>query len=337
MTTDLKARLRRYGATLDNVTSTHPATDPRAANVADLELSNTGGRRSGRTTSLIAAAGLVAAASVAFVATIAQRDTPTPTSAPASQAGPARTTLAPVGATIPDAEAECQPAPPATAPPTIVPLDGTPRDPLGNPTTDAELASDPATFPTAPPTTANMTPTDVMSDAGLPATPPPLATATTIDFDDRSVVHVEFPPPLIPQKDLELLRIDACPRYVLSSAGMRLFVVTPDDTRTGVIVTAGDGYIAGWFDNAIIAGGFANIYRPEAPTFVAGVVPDDVVSIIVDGVEVPIVERAWLAVPSSTDASYTVVRSDGTTQKVELSTGQPQATTVPGSEPPSDE
>lgn len=335
MTTDLETRLRRYGTTLDNATSTHPATDrPAAANVADLELNNSGGRRSGRTTSLIAAAGLVAAASVAFVATIAQRDTPTPTPAPASQPGQVGTTLDPLGNTIPDAEAACQPAPPATAPPNIVPLDGTPRDPLGNPTTDAELASDPATLAPAPPTTANMTPTDVTSDAGAPATPPPLDAASTLD---RSVVHVESPPPLIPQKDLEFLRIDACPRYVLSSAGMRLFIVTPDDTRTGVIVTAGDGYIAGWFDNAIIAGGFANIYRPEAPTFVAGVVPDDVVSIIVDGVEVPIVERAWLAVPSSTDASYTVVRSDGTTQKVQLSTGQPQATTVPGSEPPSDE
>lgn len=321
MTTDLEARLRRYGTTLDNATSTDPTPAhgrDTATNVAEFKVSSTSVRPRRRTGSLIAAAGLVAAASVAFVATITERDTPTPTPtpAPASQPGSVGTTVAAVGNTMPVAETACQSTPPATAPPTVVPLDETAVDPLGIPATVAPFASDPATLATAPPTTANTTATDVTSNAGAPATPPPLDASSLLN---RSVVHVESPPPLIPQSDLDFLRIDACPRYVLTAQGMRLFIVTPDDTRTGIIVTTGDGYLASWFDNNTIGGGDAYLYRPEAPAVLAGIVSDDVTSIIVDGSEIPIVDHAWLAVPGSAVSTFTVVRADGTTQITDLS------------------
>jgi hypothetical protein len=204
------------------------------------------------------------------------------------------------------------------------PVTLTALDDQGNAIPDSETVANPAPPEAAPPTTATLDPRPAATTAPLDA-PTPLSS---------TVVRIDGNTPPLPQDVLDHLGIEAPARYVFSVQNMNLFVVTPYDTTTGMIIDTGDGYLTGWFDDETIAGGLAHISGNE-PRVVAGIVPDDVTNIIVNGINIPIVEHAWLASPGSTVSSFTVVRTDGTTQTVDLPTDTPPATTLPGSAPPS--
>lgn len=179
-------------------------------------------------------------------------------------------------------------------------------DAIGNTIPDTELTSDPD-----PPET-------VPSSTVLSTTPPTIT---------------------VPADVLEQLDAGVSARYLLSTQGMHLFVATPDDTISCVIVDSGDGYPAGCADDTTIANSeFVFVYgaNAESPTILAGIAPDDVTRVIVDGVDAAMAEHTWLAVSTATDITYTLVRSDGTTQTVQLGAAQFEPEhTVPGSTAPS--
>ena len=74
--------------------------------------------------------------------------------------------------------------------------------------------------------------------------------------------------------------------------------------------------------------------RPESPTVLAGVAPDDVTRVVVNGTDAAMVEHAWLVVSDVAVDSYTLVRSDGTSQTIDLNTTGPTMNTVAGSTTP---
>jgi hypothetical protein len=207
---------------------------------------------------------------------------------------------------------------------TNTPVTLTALDAQGNTIPDSELSTNPAAPATAPPTTVSFDPTSATSTIPLDA-PPPLSTST---------VYIDGSTPPLPQDVLDTLGIEAPVRYVFTAQDMRLYVVTPYDTRTGIVIDTGDGYIAGWFDDETVTSGLAYLSGTE-PHVVAGIAPDDVTNIIVNGTDIPVVEHAWLAIPDSTVTSFTIVRTDGTRQTVDLQNDASSATTVPASTPPS--
>jgi|JI10StandDraft_1071094.scaffolds.fasta_scaffold17765_3 hypothetical protein len=142
----------------------------------------------------------------------------------------------------------------------------------------------------------------------------------------------------IPSEVLDQIGAGDDARLVLTLDGVSLFVATPDDTTTCLIVDTGDGYPAGCSDNRIIAGGEywqLSRERPDSPNVLAGFAPDDVVRVIVNGADALMSQHAWMVVSDDAITSYTLVSDDGTTQTVELSPGSSvPANSVPGSTTP---
>lgn len=127
------------------------------------------------------------------------------------------------------------------------------------------------------------------------------------------------------------------PCFVVSVNGINLFLANPDSNSTCIIIDTGDGYPAGCTENTTIATGEywqLSRDRPESPTVLAGVAPDDVTRVVVNGTDAAMVEHAWLVVSDVAVDSYTLVRSDGTSQTIDLNTTGPTMNTVAGSTTP---
>ena len=141
----------------------------------------------------------------------------------------------------------------------------------------------------------------------------------------------------IPPGPLDSMVAGATPRVVVSFNGINLFLANPDSNSTCIIIDTGDGYPAGCTENTTIATGEywqLSRDRPESPTVLAGVAPDDVTRVVVNGTDAAMVEHAWLVVSDVAVDSYTLVRSDGTSQTIDLNTTGPTMNTVAGSTTP---
>ncbi len=144
----------------------------------------------------------------------------------------------------------------------------------------------------------------------------------------------------IPPGPLDSMVAGATPRFVLSVSGINLFLANPDSNSTCIIIDTGDGYPAGCTENSIIATGEywqLSRDRPESPTVLAGVAPSDVTRVVVNGTDAEMAEQAWLVVSDVEVDSYTLIRSDGTSQTIDLNATGPTPNTVPGSTTPSPE
>jgi len=141
----------------------------------------------------------------------------------------------------------------------------------------------------------------------------------------------------IPRGPLDSLVAGATPRFVLSVDGINLFLANPDSNSTCIIIDTGDGYPAGCTENNTIATGEywqLSRDRPESPSVLAGVAPDDVTRVVVNGTDAAIAEHAWLVVTDVAVDSYTLVHADGTSQTINLNASGPPTNTVPGSTTP---
>ncbi len=149
----------------------------------------------------------------------------------------------------------------------------------------------------------------------------------------------DTPTPSIPSGDLNFLVAGATPRHVLGLEGINLFLANPDSNSTCIIIDTGDGYPAGCTENTTIATGEywqLSHDRPDSPFVLAGVAPDDVTRVVVNGTDALMSNHAWLVVSNVSVDSYTLVHADGTSQTVDLNTSRPPVNTaVPGSTPQS--
>ena len=166
--------------------------------------------------------------------------------------------------------------------------------------------------------------------------PTPGGTATQPAQSQPAPADDTTPTPSIPPAALDSLVADTPTRFVLSVEGISLFLANPDVNSTCIIIDTGDGYPGGCTDNSTIATGEywqQSRDRPESPSVLAGVAPDDVTRVVVNGADAAMVEHAWLVVSDVAADSYTLVHADGTSQTVDLNTSRPPVNTVPGSTP----
>lgn len=167
--------------------------------------------------------------------------------------------------------------------------------------------------------------------------PTPIDTAAQPAQTQPSSAGNSTPTLSIPPGPLDSMVGGATPRFVLSVNGVNLFLANPDSNSTCIIIDTGDGYPAGCTENSIIAAGEywqLSRDRPESPTVLAGVAPDDVTRVVVNGTDAVMAEHAWLVVSDAALDSYTLIRSDGTTQTIDLNPTGPTTNTVPGSTTP---
>lgn len=128
-------------------------------------------------------------------------------------------------------------------------------------------------------------------------------------------------------------------RFVLSVNGVNLFLANSlDGNSTCIFIEPGDGgHRSSCTENTTIATGeYWQLSRdsPESPTFLAGVAPNDVTRVVVNGTDAAMAEHAWLVVSAAAVDSYTLVYSDGTSRTIDLNTTGPTMNTVAGSTTP---
>ena len=167
--------------------------------------------------------------------------------------------------------------------------------------------------------------------------PTPSGTAAQPTQSQPTLADDTTPTLSIPPGALDFLVAGAPPRFVLSVEGISLFLANPDNNSTCIIIDTGDGYPAGCTENSTIATGEywqQSRDQPESPSVLAGVAPDDVTRVIVNGADAAMVNHAWLVVSDVAADGYTLVYGDGTSQTVDLNTSRPPTNTVPGSTTP---
>ena len=140
-----------------------------------------------------------------------------------------------------------------------------------------------------------------------------------------------------PPGTLDLRVAGATPRYFLTVKGISLYLATPDNNTTCTVIVTVDSQSASCTENSTIATGEnwqQSRDRPESPSVLAGIAPDDVTRVVVNGTDAAMVNHAWLVVADVAVDSYALIHADGTSQTVDLNTSGPPVNTAPGSTPP---